>query len=455
METTVESTDKHTVKLTIEVPEEEFSKDLDRAYKAIANSVKVPGFRKGKVPKKVIDAQVGRDVVLQEFIEEAVPVYYRNALRERDLAPIADPDIDLEQLEEGKPLVFTATVEVRPRLELTDADYQGVKVQKPSNQVSDEEVGEWVDRVRQRFAELEPVGRPAADGDFVTIDVRASVHDREVAEATRTDYLYAVGSGEFGEKLDAELAGKKAGDILKLNDTLPERFGEPHGGTEVSFQVLVKEVKAVKLPQADDDFAKTASEFDTMEELRADLREKLGELKEREARAVVRDRVLDALSTAVDVEIPDSLIEEETEHRVSHARERAERSGLTLEQVLEAQGWDEGRLREDAREHAIRAIKSDLVLEAVARGEKLQVTADEIGAEVTALAQAYGRDAKDVAKQLDRSGQMVTLAGDIIRSKALDLLVERADIQTETETASAGSQDTQSEPTPEPSEAES
>jgi trigger factor len=453
MQTTVESTDKHTVKLTIEVPEDEFSKDLDRAYRAIANSVKIPGFRKGKVPRKIIDAQVGRDVVLAEFVEEAVPVYYRNALRDEDLAPIADPDIDMQQLEEGKPLVFTATVEVRPRLELTEHDYRGVTVERPSNEVSDEEVEDWVMRLRQRFSELEPVGRPAAEGDVVTIDLRASIHDQEVAEATRSEYLYTIGSGEFGEKLDAELVGTKAGDILKLNDTLPARFGEPHGGTEVSFQVLVKDVKAVRLPEVDDGFAKTASEFDTIEELRADLREKLAELKDREAVGIVRDRVLETLIDGVDVEIPESLVEDETQHRVQHARDRAERAGGSLEQVLETQGWDETRLREDAREHAIRAIKSDLVLEAVARGEKLEVTAEEIGAEVTALAQAYGRDPKDLASQLDRNGQIVTLAGDIIRSKALDLLVEHADVQNEN--GRAGNEGNDPQPEPEPSEAES
>jgi trigger factor len=430
MQTTVESTDKHKVKLTIEVPLEEFSKDLDRAYRSVANAVKIPGFRKGKVPKPVIDAQVGRDVVVQEFLEESVPVYYRNALREHDLAPIADPDIDLQEMQDGRPLVFTAEVEVRPRLELTSDDYQGVKVESPPSEVSDEEVDEWVERLRQRFAELEPAERPASKGDFVVADFRATVHDQEVTEATRPDYLYAVGSGEFGTKVDEELVGKRAGDIVKQNDTLPERFGEPYGGADVTFQVLVKEVRGVRLPEADDEFAKTASEFDTMDELRADLREKLGELKEREVKAVLRDRVLDALIDRIDVDLPDSLIEEETEHRVTHARERAERAGTSLEAALESQGWDESRLREDARDHALRAIKGDLVLEAVARGEKLEVTPEEIGAEVTALASAYGRDPKDLAKQLDRSGQIVTLAGDIIRSKALDLLVDHADIET-------------------------
>jgi len=430
MQTTVENTDKHTVKLTIEVPVDEFTKDLDRAYRSISNQVKIPGFRKGKVPKRIIDAQIGRDVVREEFLSSSVPTYFRDAVRDEDLAPISDPEIQLEQVEDDKPLIFTATVEVRPRLELVPGDYQGVKVEKPTTDVTDEEIDEWVERLRERFAELEPAERPVRAEDFVTADVRSTVHGEDVPEASRSDYLYFVGSGEFGSKLDDELIGKKPGDILKVVDVLPERFGEL-GGTEVSIQVLLKDVKQRKLPEADDEFAKTASEFDTLTQLRDDLRERLVEMKDREAEGVIRDRALQAMIDTVTVDLPDSLVDEETEHRISHARERAERAGLTLEQVLESQGWDEARLREDSRDHAIRAIKSDLVLEGIARAENLEVTADEIGAQISVLAQAYGREPKELAKALDRSGQVVTLAGDIIRGKALDLLVERADIEPE------------------------
>jgi len=430
MQTTVENTDKHTVKLTIEVPVDEFTKDLDRAYRSISNQVKIPGFRKGKVPKKIIDAQIGRDVVREEFLSSSVPTYFRDAVRDEDLAPISDPEIQLEQVEDDKPLIFTATVEVRPQLELVPGDYQGVKVEKPTTDVTDEEIDEWVERLRERFAELEPAERPVRAEDFVTADVRSTVHGEDVPEASRSDYLYFVGSGEFGSKLDDELIGKKPGDILKVVDVLPERFGEL-GGTEVSIQVLLKDVKQRKLPEADDEFAKTASEFDTLTQLRDDLRERLVEMKDREAEGVIRDRALQAMIDTVTVDLPDSLVDEETEHRISHARERAERAGLTLEQVLESQRWDEARLREDSRDHAIRAIKSDLVLEGIARAENLEVTADEIGAQISVLAQAYGREPKELAKALDRSGQVVTLAGDIIRGKALDLLVERADIEPE------------------------
>ncbi len=436
MQTTLQETDKHKVKLTVEVDSDRFGKDLDRAYRKVAQQVRIPGFRKGKVPRKVIDAQIGRETVFGEFVEDAVPEYYREALREHELAPITEPDISLEQVEEGKPFVFTATVEIRPRLSLDPSDYKSVRVERPSVEVTDADVDNLLDRLRDRFAELEPVGRPAKKGDYVVIDLRAHVHDQDVPEATRPDYLYEVGSGEFTGKLDEELDGKRPGEILKFNATLDDRGGE-RAGQEVSFQVLVKEVKGKKLPAADDDFAKTASEFDTLEELRQSLREQLEQNKERAADAEVRDRVLQALVDTVDVDLPESLVDEETEHRVQHARERAERAGLTLEQLLEMQGVDELRFRSDTRAHAIRAIEADLVLEAVARMEGMDVTAEELGAEISGLAAALGRDPKEVARTLERNGQVVSLAGDILRSKALDLLVEHADIVNEGERRAA------------------
>ena len=429
METTVETTEPHTVKLTIEVPEEEFGKDLDRTYRAIANQIKIPGFRKGKVPKQIIDTQIGKDAILEEFVNSSVPSYFRKAVAEEDLAPITDPDIDVQQLEPGKPFVFSATVEVRPRLSFEESDYTGISVTKPSVEVSEQEIDDWLERLRERFSELEPVGRPVQEGDFVTVDLTVTKGGEKVEQASREDYLYFVGSGEVGEKLDVELVGAKPGAILKVSDALPERFGEELGGAAVEISVLVKDVKARKLPELDDDFAKTASEFDTIQQLRDDLRERLTEVKEREADAALRDLVLQAMIDKVDVDLPESLIDEETDHRIHHARDQAERMGVGLEKMLELQGWDEARLRADSREHAIRAIKSDLVLEGIARNASLEVTAEEIGAEIAVLAQAYDREPKAVAKDLERTGQVVTLAGDIIRTKALDLLVERADVE--------------------------
>jgi trigger factor len=438
METTVEPTDKHTVKLTIEVPPEEFAKDLDKTYRAIAREVKIPGFRPGKAPKTIIDAQVGQDVVLDEFVHASVPSYFRTAVTDEDLAPIGDPEVDVEQLELGKPFIFTATVEVRPRLELTEDDYKGVTVEKPATAATDEEVDQYVERLRRQFAELEPVGRPVKEGDFVTANVTVTRNGQQLDQLTREDYLYSVGSAEFGPVMDAKLAGTKPGDIVRFEDTLePERFGEELAGS-AEFLVMVKEVKELELPDEDDAFAKTASEFDSLEELRDDLRAKIAEAKERESVGVIRDRALQAVIDRIDVELPDSLIEDETSHRMRHAEDQASRYGLTLDQMLEIQGWDRERLAEDNRQHALRAIKADLVLESVARAEELDVTAEEIGTQIGTLAQAYDRDPKELAKQLDRSGQIVTLAGDIIRSKALDIIVDHADITEETPSPDEG-----------------
>src|SRR2546426_3178028 len=430
MQTTVEETDEHVVRLTVEVPPEEFERDLDRAYRKVAGQVKIPGFRKGKVPKKIIDARVGREHVLEEFIKDSLPAYYVRALHEHDLAPIADPEIDLDRLEDGQPLRFTATVEVRPRLTLAAEQYKGLEVEAPSTEPRELEIDEYLDHLRERFAELEVVSRPAQKGDYVLADVRASVHGQEVPEASRIGFLTEVGSEEILPELDRELEGKRKGDILKFNATLPERLGE-RGGTEVTFQVLVKEVKSKKLPAADDEFARTASEFDTLEALREDVRSKLRALKESESHAIVRDLLLNKVIEEVDADLPERMVDEETDRRVTSANERAERAGTTLDAVLASQGWDELRFRSDARAHAVRGLKADLVLEAVARQEGIQVTAEDLDREIRGLAEATGRDPKEVRRILERSRQVTSLAGDIIRSKALDLLVESAEVMRE------------------------
>ena len=431
MQTTLEETGKHAVKLSVEVPPEEFKPDIDAAYRRIASSISIPGFRKGKVPRQVIDAQIGREAVMEEFVREALYSYYLDAVREHDLAPIGDPDLNLDDIDEAKPLTFTAEVEVRPRLALTENDYKGLKVKRPATEAIDEDIDQAVERLQDRFAELEDVSHRATDGDYVVVDLRATSGDEEIAEATRSDVLYEVGSGTFTPKLDQELPGSKKGDIHKYTDTLPDGLGGDHAGKDVSFSVLVKEVKAKKLPEADDEFAKTASEFDTMDELREDLRTRIGESKEQEADQLVRDRVLEAAVDEVDVELPDTLIDHETQHRIESAEQRAERAGVTLAQMLEIQGWDEERFRADAHDHAVRAVKADMVLESVGRAEEIEVTAEDLGKEIAALAQLSQRDPQELATQMNQTGQMNALAGDILRAKALDVMVESADITPE------------------------
>ncbi len=431
MRTSLETVDKHRVKLTVEVPSEETTPVLDLAYRHLAEQVSVPGFRKGKVPRKIIDAQAGRGAVLQEFLDHALPTFYLQAVGEHSLAPIADPefdDVDVSDVESSG-LRFTAEVEVRPRVELTEADYKRIRIDRPAVEVSEREIDEQLDRLRERFAELESVGRPAARGDYLVADIRATVGGgEEVPELSGQGVLYEVGSGGLVPELDAELEGTRPGGIHKVGAKLPERFDD-RAGKDVVFSVLVKEVKAKKLAPLDDEFAKTASEFDSLEALRADVRSKLGDLKEAQADARLRDEALGVLASKVeDVELPDRLVDAETEARVESARRRAERQGVTLEQFLQAADVEELQFRSDARAHAIRAIRADLALEAVARAEDLTVSEEDLDGVVKALAEDVGRSPKDVRRQLESTGQITSLAGDIIRDRALNLVVEHAEV---------------------------
>ena len=431
MESTLEEVGRHRVKVSVTATPEETKPVLDLAYRHLAGSINVPGFRKGKAPRKIVEAQVGRGTILQEFLEHALPEFYYRALREHELAPIAEPEFDDVQVAEVETagLSFTATVDVRPRITFAEEDYKGIRIERPVASVTEAEVDEQLDRLRERFAELETVGHPARKGDYVLADIRGYVHEEEIPELTGQDILYEVGTESVVPELDREMEGARRGDILKVNATLPERYGE-RAGQEVSFQVLVKEIKSKRLPALDESFAKTASEFDTLDELRADIRKKLRRLKEAQTDARIRDEALRLVSEKVTADLPDRLIDQETESRVQSARQRAELQGTTLEAVLQASDVEELQFRSDARAHAIRAVKADLALEAVARAEGIAVSDEELERAVQSLAREVGRSPKEVRRSLDRTGQVTSLAGDIIRNKALDLLVESADVST-------------------------
>jgi trigger factor len=434
MQTSLEDAGKHRVKLTVEVPPEETKPVIDLAYRHLAGSVDVPGFRKGKAPRRVIEAQLGQGAVMREFLDHALPDFYIQAVREHGLAPVGEPefdDLDVSDVEKAG-LRFTATVEIRPRVEFEESDYKGMRLERPRAEVSDREVDEQMDRLRERFAELETVGRPAARGDFVVVDVNASSQGQEVPEAGGQGMLYELGSEGLGPEVDKELEGTRPGGIHKATTTLPDQYGPNLAGKEATLSLLVKEVKAKKLPGLDDEFARTASEFDSLDDLREDVRTKLGALKEAQAEATVRDEALQTLTQKVaDVEIPDSLVDRETESRVESAARRMERQGVTLPQFLEATQTTELEFRTDARNHAERAIRADLALEAVARAEDLTVSDEDLDRAVVALAQELGRPPKEVRRQLESTGQMTSLAGDIIRDRALNLVVESAEIVTE------------------------
>jgi len=422
MRTTVEPLEGNKVKLSVEVDEEEFEKALDAAFRRIAREVRIPGFRPGKAPRRLLEARIGTDLARQEALRDALPDYYLRAVREHGVDAIAPPEIDIVSGQEAGGVVFDAVVEVRPRLQL--AGYAGLRATVPNPEVSDEDVERQIDRLRNNYAELRSVNRPARDGDHVTIDVKVTHHAETLDE--RPDFLYEVGSGSVVAGLDEVLRGARPGDILKFNAAVPGREGD------VTFRVLVKEVNEKVLPEVTDEWARDASEFDTVEELRADLRRRIAAVKQVQARLALTDAVLDELVRLVeDAEVPESLVERELERRIRDLAHRLEHQGLDLARYLEATGYDEERLLAELRAQSLRAVKADLALRAVADAEGIEATDDDVAAEIARMAERTGRTPAKVRRDLERVGALAELRSDIRKAKALEWLVEHAELVDE------------------------
>lgn len=430
MKTTVEQESPTKRKLVIEVEPEELAAHYEETIKRLGREVKVPGFRKGKVPRAVIESRIGRESLREEVLKDALPDFYSKAAEEEALKAVTYPKIEVTKNIEGEPLTFTALVEVRPDVVLPD--YKGIGVTRPSAKAKDEEVDEQLERLRDRFGTLEDVSRNATKGDYAVIDIHGYRHDEKIDAASTEDLLYEVGSLGFIEELDEQLEGKRAGDILQFNAVLPERFGEPYGGQEISFRVIVKQVQAKRLPTLDDEFAKTASEYDTFEELKDDLRNRIEAIKKVEADIAVRNAVIEDLLDRVHVDVPESLTAHETEHRLGRLLHEVEQSGTTLEAYLTATGSTQEQLVDSYKKAAERTLAADFILEQVADSEGITVTSADIEAEVASIAARVDKTPDEMLKDIARSGRVNELAGDILRRKALEFLVENADIKEET-----------------------
>lgn len=428
MKTTVERDTQTKLRLLIEAEPSELAPLYEETVKRLAREVNIPGFRKGKVPRTVLESRVGKETLREEVLRDALPALYAKAAEAESLRPVALPDIEVNSYEEGQPLTFTATVEVRPEIRLPE--YRGIEVQRPVGQPTDEEVSEQLDRLRERFGTLEPVARNATKADYVTIDLQGYRHEVQIEEVSAHDLVYEVGSGAFVPQLDEELEDKRAGDILKFNAVLPEGTGT-YAGEEVSFSVIVKEVQAKRLPSLDDDFAKTASEFDTLEELREEIRQRLAVLKAAESDAEVRSRVLEDLIDRCDLPLPEAMVEAETGARLTRLVRDLERAGLTLEKYLEGTNTSRDELVSIYRTAAEKAVSADLVLEALAETEGIEVSHEDLETEIESLARRSEVEESKVREELESSGRVELLAGDILRRKALDFLVEQAKVTDE------------------------
>lgn len=417
------------VRISVEATPEEIAPSIDRAFRKLANDVKVPGFRKGKVPRKVLEARLGPDQIKDATIREAVPELFRQAMSESDVSPLTLPEIEVTSYEEGGPLSFEAVVEVRPEINLPD--FAAITVDRPSTEVTDEEVNDQLERLRERFATLETVARPGRRGDYALIDLNGYQHDTKIDEASATDLLYEIGSGRFVAELDQELDGSRQGDILKFNATLPPTYPGEFGGKEISFQVLVKETRQKNLPALDDEFAKTASEFETLEELKADLRSKMGEIKRITTDADLRNKILEKVVEATGLAVPDALAKDEMSYRLARFADQLRASGVSIQQYMESTGQSEEDIEGDLRTQAERNVSAQLILEEIGKREGLSASDEELAAELAEHAKALGKEPDELRTQLESAGRMGALSTDIIRRKALDLIVSKADIKDE------------------------
>jgi trigger factor len=423
--TTSERLEENKAKLRVEVPESSLKAALDAAYRRWANEIKVPGFRKGKVPRQLIDQRVGPEVIREEALREALPDLYVSALESEKLEAIAPPEIEVVTFETGEPIVFEATVDLRPEVVLPELSE--ITVEAPPSEISDDDLNDQLDRLRDRFAELETIGREARRGDFVMIDLKGYRGEELVEGVSAPDLLYEVGSRQGPPKLDEEVEGAKPGDILKFTDTLPE--GAPElSGEAVSFTVLVKEVKAKRLPELDDEFAKNAGEFESLDALKDDLRLRLGDYQRQLAEQQVRNLVLERLVETAELEAPERLVDDEVKHRMEHVEQDLAGAGITLEQYAEQTGSTELELRATLRTQAAQSVKAELLLEEVVRRADIKVDDDDLGREIAYLSAQTDTEPGELAKQLASSGRLRGVVADIMRRKALDYVVEQANV---------------------------
>jgi trigger factor len=426
MKAVVEPLEGNKVKLSVEIDAAEFDRALDATFRRMSREVRVPGFRPGKVPRRVLEARLGPDAARQEALREALPEYYAQAVRDHDVDVIAPPDIEVTSDGTEGPLAFEAVVETRPVVGIPG--YAGLQVTLPPLEVTEADVDAQVDRLRDTFAELKEVERPAIDGDHVTVNLQVSARGTRREDLDREDLLYEVGSERVVKGLDAAVRGAKTGDIVEFRSEEPaapeDRGPEALDPSELEFRVLVKGVSEKILPEVSDAWAAEASEFSTVEELRADIRTRLEAVRKVQARLTLREASLEALVALVIEEMPEVMVSAEMQNRLHDLGHRLEAQGANLAQYLEAIGRDQDAFVAELRESALQAVKADLALRALADAESLEVSDEELDAEIEAVAERNQVDPDRLRRQLAGSEQLATLRSDLRKSRALSWLLD-------------------------------
>ncbi|MET8648950.1 trigger factor [Nocardia aurea] len=423
MKSTVEQLSPTRVRINVEVPFEELKPDFDRAYKALAKQVRIPGFRPGKAPAKLLEARLGRGAILEQVVNDVLPGRYSEAVTTSEIKVIGQPEIEITKIEDGQELAFSAEVDVRPEISLPS--YDDIEVTVDAFTVEDSDIDEQLQSLRQRFGTLTGVERAVQNGDFISIDLSATVDGEEVADAATSGLSHEVGSGQLIEGLDEAVIGLSAGESAEFTSNLVA--GE-HAGKESVIKVTVQSVKERELPEADDEFAQLASEFDTLEELKDDLKGRVERTKKVEQAGEIRDKVLETLLDKVEVPLPEAVVQAEIDAVTHDAVHGFDHDEARLAEALEAQGSSREEFDKDTKEAAEKSVKTQLLLDAIAEAEDTQVGQEELTERILFQSQRYGLSPEQFIQQVQQAGQLGAIFADVRRGKALAGVVGRVKV---------------------------
>lgn len=423
MKSTVEKLSPTRVRINVEVPFTELEPDFDRAFAQLAKQVRLPGFRPGKAPRKLLEARVGREAMLDQVVSDALPGRYSEAVTSSEVQPLGQPDIEITNKEYGQDLTFTAEVDIRPEIELPDLSALTVTVDPI--EVTDEEVDAELQSLRARFGTFKGVERAAENGDFVSIDLSATVDGKELTDAATEGLSHEVGSGQLIDGLDEAIVGLKEGETRVFTTKLAA--GE-HAGEDAQVTVTVKSVKERELPEPDDEFAQLASEFDTIEELKESLLEQVRRTKRVQQAEQIRDKVLETLLEQVEVPLPEKVVQAQIDDALHNAIHGLDHDEERLAEALEAQGSNREQFDADNRSNAEKAVKTQLLVDAIADKLDVQVGQNDITERLMLMSQQYGLQPQQLIQSLQQNNQLPALFADVRRGLALAAVVEAANV---------------------------
>jgi trigger factor len=423
VKSTVEQLSPTRVRINVEVPFKELQPDFDRAYKELAKQVRLPGFRPGKAPAKLLEARVGKEAILDQVVNEALPSRYGQAVTESDVRPLGQPEIEVTKKEYGEELVFTAEVDVRP--DFTLPDLSALKITVDPIKVSDEDVDGELQSLRARFGTLNGVERPVQTGDFVSIDLSATIDGEDVPEAATQGLSHEVGSGQLIDGLDDAIIGLSAGESKVFTTELA---AGPHAGKQAEVTVTVGSVKERELPEPDDEFAQLASEFDTIDELKGNLSEQVSRVKRVQQAEEIRAAALEALLESVDMPLPEAIVQAQVDNTIHNALHGLDHDDAKLAEALEKQGTTREKFDADARTDAEKAIKTQLLLDALGDDLDIQVGQDDLTERLVMTSRQYGIQPQELLGYLQQQNQLPAMFADVRRGKTIAAAVEAATV---------------------------